>query len=139
MIWRARATSSPRRHKGGVGRLDLRRVDQGLAVEAEFASLTAGSGKALGIVEVEMHAVEDRPAMRPRAASSTRPSAVNKGRRSRVSFAWRSFVRSEVPRTSAPTRGLAPAISRSGENPERRLDHAPEGEPGRGAERVEPV
>src|SRR5277367_6476955 len=50
--------------KGGIGRVDLGRVDQGLAVETEIPRLSAGRGKTLRIIEVEMNPVEDRPAMR---------------------------------------------------------------------------
>src|ERR1700676_1441764 len=52
------------RAEGGVGRADLIGMDHALAVEPEFAPLTAGGGKALGIGEVEMNAVEDRAAVR---------------------------------------------------------------------------
>ena len=41
------------RAEGGVGRADLIGMDHALAVEPEFAPLTAGGGKALGIGEVD--------------------------------------------------------------------------------------
>src|SRR5258708_28607841 len=46
-----------------------------------------------------------------RAARRQRPSDVNKARRSLVDSARRSLARSDVPMTSPPIRGLAPAIS----------------------------
>src|SRR5262249_41383919 len=46
-----------------------------------------------------------------RGASRQGWTLVSRGRRSRVARAWRSFVRSEVPMTSALTRGLAAAIA----------------------------
>src|SRR3546814_14578973 len=46
-----------------VGLGDGLGVDQGLAVEAELLALAALRGKALGVVEVEMHAVDDSDAM----------------------------------------------------------------------------
>jgi hypothetical protein len=45
-----------------VGGLDLAGVDQGLAVEAELATLPAGQGEAVVVLEVEEYAVEDREA-----------------------------------------------------------------------------
>src|SRR5690606_20776454 len=47
------------RREGAVGLVELLRVDERLAVESELASLPARIGEALGIVEVEMDAVED--------------------------------------------------------------------------------
>src|SRR5205085_4211481 len=42
--------------KDRIGRADLIRVDQGLAVKPELAALTAGGGKPLGVGEIEMNA-----------------------------------------------------------------------------------
>ena len=91
------------------------------------------------IGQVEMDAVEHRPAMCPRRQQhqAERGQSAAAGRAS--SRARRSLVRSEVPRTSAASRGLAAGDLGRGQHPARRLDHAPHGEFRRRAERIEQV
>jgi hypothetical protein len=96
--------------KGEVGRRDLVRVDQGLAVEPQPAALPAGCAKPSS---------SDRSRWTPsriasrwaRAGSIARRREVSSGKRSRVGRACKSLIRSEVPRTSAASLGWPTAIS----------------------------
>ena len=54
----ARAMASSSGAKVPIGGIDLFRVDQCLAIEAEFQALKAGGAVAFIVIEIEMHAIQ---------------------------------------------------------------------------------
>ncbi len=95
-----------------VGGVDLARVDQGLAVEAELRALVASGAAQAGIVlDAVEHAVENGEPV-ARAAATARDSGPPARPRSTVRRQRISLARSLVPITQVSTPGpLTPAIS----------------------------
>ena len=119
------STSSALGAKVGVARLDLARVDERLAVEAELAALLALGEEAGLVLDVVVDAVEDHLAGGP-GGEQAEAEAGSSGWRPGTCSAWSSLARSLVPITSTARRSDDAAISSALQHGDRRLEHRPD-------------